>query len=137
MLFFLRKVFFFLGENVFFPEFAKNVFQNAIYSSSNGLLSTEWVDYVSSGSRISRWGGRQPPTRTLFGENVCENERNLSCWGGAGDAPLDPPMYVEEPVKYQAFMHHFFSMGFQRSLAKLLLGHDKGTLGHRTFSNDP
>ena len=21
-------------------------------------------------------GGRQPPMRTLFGENVCENERN-------------------------------------------------------------
>ena len=33
-------------------------------------------------------GGCQPPTRTLFGENVCENERNGSCWGGgAGGAP--------------------------------------------------
>ena len=41
----------------------------------------------SGGSRISRWGGgggRQPPTRTLFGKNVCQNERNGSC--------LDPPM---------------------------------------------
>ena len=38
-------------------------------------------------------GGRQPPTRTLFDENVCENERNGSCWGArTGGAPLDPPM---------------------------------------------
>ena len=43
---------------------------------------------TSGGSRISRWGGadplggRQPPMRTLFCENVCENERNGSCWGG-------------------------------------------------------
>ena len=29
-------------------------------------------------------GGRRPLTRTLFGENVCENERNGSCWGGGG-----------------------------------------------------
>ena len=49
----------------------------------------------SGGSRISRWGGR-PPMRTLFGKNMCENERNGSCWGGggacAGSAPLDPPL---------------------------------------------
>ena len=38
--------------------------------------------HVSGGSRISRWGGAdplggcQPPMHTLFGENVCENERN-------------------------------------------------------------
>ena len=37
---------------------------------------------TSGGSRISRCGGRrpvggrQPLTRTLFSENVCENERN-------------------------------------------------------------
>ena len=49
----------------------------------------------SGGSRISRWGGRRPvgggghrpPTRTLFGKNICENERNGSCWG----APAAPP----------------------------------------------
>ena len=28
------------------------------------------------GGAPTRWGGRQPPTRTLFGKNVCENERN-------------------------------------------------------------
>ena len=40
---------------------------------------------ISGGSRIFRWGrrrpvgGRQPPTRMLFGEN----ERIGSCWEGA------------------------------------------------------
>ena len=29
-------------------------------------------------------GGRRPPTGTLFDKNICENERNLSCWGGGG-----------------------------------------------------
>ena len=28
-------------------------------------------------------GGRRPPTHTLFGEKVYENERNGSCWGAA------------------------------------------------------
>ena len=28
------------------------------------------------GGAPTRWGGRQPPMRTLFGKNVCENERN-------------------------------------------------------------
>ena len=28
-------------------------------------------------------GGRQPPTRMLFGQNICRNERIGSCWGGA------------------------------------------------------
>ena len=38
-------------------------------------------------------GGCQPPMHTLFGENVCENERNGSCWGGMHWwCPLDPPM---------------------------------------------
>ena len=40
------------------------------------------VSTFSGGSRIShwgaptRWGGRQPPKRTLFGKNICENKRN-------------------------------------------------------------
>ena len=38
----------------------------------------------------TRWGGRQPLTRTLFSENVCKNERNGSC-GGGGGAPAAPP----------------------------------------------
>ena len=41
------------------------------------------------------WGVCRPPMRTLFSENVCENERNGSCWGGGGARrrrPLDPPM---------------------------------------------
>ena len=55
------------------------------------------VSSISGGSRISRWGGGadplgrcQPPMHTLFGKNVCENERNLSCWGG-GHMPVAPP----------------------------------------------
>ena len=46
-------------------------------------------------------GGRQPLTCTLFGENVCENKRNGSCWGGtcAGGAPLDPPMLKIKQIK--------------------------------------
>ena len=28
-------------------------------------------------------GGGAPPTRALFGGNVCENERIGSCWWGA------------------------------------------------------
>ena len=43
-------------------------------------------------------GGHQPPTHTLFGKNVCENERNWSCWGGGGHTlvvpPLDLPMIL-------------------------------------------
>ena len=39
----------------------------------------------------SRWGHR-PPTRVLFGENVCENERTRSRSGAMRRAhPLDPP----------------------------------------------
>ena len=32
-------------------------------------------------------GGRPSPTWALFGENVCENERIGSRWGGAPAAP--------------------------------------------------
>ena len=39
-------------------------------------LSTQWriQDFPLGGA--DPLGGRQPPTHTLFGENVCENERN-------------------------------------------------------------
>ena len=40
-------------------------------------------------------GGRQLSMQALFGENVCENERNGSRWGGGrapAAPPLDPPM---------------------------------------------
>ena len=30
----------------------------------------------SIGGAPTHWGGCQPPTRTLFGKNICENERN-------------------------------------------------------------
>ena len=32
-------------------------------------------------------GGRRPPICTLFGENICKNEKTGSCWGGALAAP--------------------------------------------------
>ena len=41
---------------------------------------------VGGGGADPLGGGRRPPTRVLFGKNVCENERI-----GIG-APLDPPM---------------------------------------------
>ena len=38
-------------------------------------------------------GGCGPPTRALFGKNVCKNERIGSCRGCALGTPLlDPPM---------------------------------------------
>ena len=38
-------------------------------------------------------GGRRPPTRVHFGENVCENERIGGVHRGhAPGTPIDPPM---------------------------------------------
>ena len=39
-------------------------------------------------------GGHRPLMWALFGENVCENKRIGSCWGGDAhwQHPLDPPM---------------------------------------------
>ena len=39
-------------------------------------------------------GGCGPPTRALFGENVCKNERigSRRGWRVPGTPPLDPPM---------------------------------------------
>ena len=36
-------------------------------------------------------GGHRPLMCTLFGKNVCENERNGSCWGGGAPAAPPPP----------------------------------------------
>ena len=50
----------------------------------------QMYDQISGGSRISRWGGggRQPPTRTLFGKNICEKEIDPVGGGAhAGSAP--------------------------------------------------
>ena len=38
-------------------------------------------------------GGRRPPTRALFGGNVCENKRIWSHWVPWG-APLDPGLVL-------------------------------------------
>ena len=54
---------------------------------------------------ISRWGGggadplggHQPLTCTLLGQNVCENERNGSCWGR--HVPAAPPGSANETGK--------------------------------------
>ena len=37
----------------------------------------------SVGGGADLLGGRRPLTRMLFGENMCENERIGSCYGGA------------------------------------------------------
>ena len=46
------------------------------------------------GGAMGPLGGRGPPTQALFGENVCENERNGSHrgWRVPGTPPPDPPM---------------------------------------------
>ena len=42
---------------------------------------------VGGGGTDPLGGGCQPLMHTLFSKNVCENERNGSCWGGAPAAP--------------------------------------------------
>ena len=66
------------------------------------LIQRQWriQDFPLGG--VNPLGGRRPSTRTLFGENVCENERNGSCWGRAGGAPLDPPM--NDIIKFYWFI---------------------------------
>ena len=60
----------------------------------NGKSSVADPGFPVGGGVLTHWGGHQPLMHTLFGENVCENERNGSCWGGCMLAapPLDPPM---------------------------------------------
>ena len=45
-------------------------------------------------------GGRRPPTRVLFGGNVCKNEElGPTCEGGARRRwPRDPPMFNGEGI---------------------------------------
>ena len=50
-------------------------------------------------------GGRQPPTRTLFSENICENERNGSRWGGGGRWQRPPGSANEELTKKVEIYH--------------------------------
>ena len=53
-----------------------------IRAANVNLERHKQINVYSGGSRISRWGaptrwgGHQPPTHTLFGKNVCEDERN-------------------------------------------------------------
>ena len=44
-------------------------------SSTNYQYQWRIQDFPLGGAP-TRWGGGQPLTRTLFGKNVCENERN-------------------------------------------------------------
>ena len=48
------------------------------------------------GAACTHEGGCGPPTRVLFTENVCKNERIGSHRGGRapGTPPLDPPMHM-------------------------------------------
>ena len=59
------------------------------------MAKIESTGNIRGGSRISRWGGRQPPTQALFGENICKNERIWSCWGGGARRKL---LYVDPPL---------------------------------------
>ena len=51
---------------------------------------------VGGGGRraVGGGGGRRPPTWVLFGENICENERIGSCWGGRRRRP--PPPWIRQ-----------------------------------------
>ena len=79
-------------QNPFCRDFASGIafaFSLVWLDHYNGNQCT----YDSGGSRISRWwggadllGGHQPLMSTLFGENICENERNWSCRGGRAAA---------------------------------------------------
>ena len=77
---------FIFGMNIHI--YVPNIISYCLTVSSGGSRISHW------GGVPTRWGGHQPPTRTLFSENVCKNERNGSCWGGARrrHPPLDPPM---------------------------------------------
>ena len=44
-------------------------------------------DFLFEERRAIGGGEHRPPTQVLFGENVCENKRIGSCWGGAPAAP--------------------------------------------------
>ena len=51
-------------------------------------------------------GGGQPPMRTIFGRNVCENKRIGSDWGGGvgWGTPAAPPGFANEyHVKQQLY----------------------------------
>ena len=84
----------------------------------------------SGGSRISRWGGaptlwgggggRQPPTHTLFGKNVCETKEidPVGMGGGGGGAravaaPLDLPMLILRDYFYSFVTAHHCNKGLQ------------------------
>ena len=56
-------------------------------------------------------GGRRPPTWALFGENVCENERIGSHWGGAcaSGAPLDSPIPLMNSINSVAALLVFIA----------------------------
>ena len=55
------------------------------------------------GGGVHPLGGHGPPTRALFGENVCKNERIGSHGGGGGGVrparPLDPPMHYVKDLR--------------------------------------
>ena len=55
----------------------------------------------------TRWGGR-PLMHTLFDKNVCENERNGSCWGG-GTCLWCPPRIrqctnIRQCIKFECML---------------------------------
>ena len=55
------------------------------------------------GGGAKPFGGHQPPKRALFGENMCNNEKIGSRWGGA--PLLDPPMSTYQVCFNVCFKH--------------------------------
>ena len=49
------------------------------------------------------FGGHQPPTQALFGENVCENERIGSRWGGRTHRRRPPLGSANDIIKKHPF----------------------------------
>ena len=55
--------------------------------------------------------GRQSPTQTLFGENICKNKRIWSCWGArAGNLYVDLPLHWKVRIRTPHRMTHVWSV---------------------------
>ena len=82
----------------------------------SGLVSVADPGFPVGGGAPTHWGGCQPLMHTLFGKNVCENERNGSCWGGGGRRrrPLDPAMSLTSIFSCMTMI--FYGREYFRSL---------------------
>ena len=79
-------------------------------------------------------GGHQLPMQALFSENICENGRIGSHWGGGGTpaAPLDPPMDTRLDNTAPSFLCFKFTTCHQRVSPLFHIN----TCGMRTTGNN-